>query len=268
MDKAALDRIVELAAASQDLHGTDMPGVVLPGDTRIENLECLSEYPWRQRVRLETSRISDFITYVRENGDVENSAIFVCDDGSGARACIDFGTADRPLWKQHVVGLKLAKAPEFAALECAEEQALSQRDLTDWIEDWAHIITPQCNGEEITAARAVQSIRRVEVNTKSGETHEENDFNASRSSFASIEARSGAGSLPDVISVHCSIYRDTSEQTLQVRLSVLTGLDKPRFRLRIMRKDAVIGEVANEVESRLKEELYEHGRVFIATFNA
>ena len=87
---------------------------------------------------------------------------------------------------------------------------------------------------------------------------------AKRSAFETVEAESGAGQLPSGFLFTCKAYDETSELTLDLRLSLLTGGGEPSFRLRVMRHDAVIREIAEDVEERIKQAIGDDTlRVFV-----
>jgi uncharacterized protein YfdQ (DUF2303 family) len=260
MNDEAIKRIEQLVAAGAELPATDVPVAVLPNGTMVQSLEKFLERPRQMRRTFKTDRLTDFLTYATEECSTDASAVFVQSDGSGAKAVIDYGRHDAPQWGQHQAVLNMQHTPEFAALLDACAAPLSQRELTDWLEDWADIIQSHegsgLEQKEITNSVAVQRIRGVEIKSKSTRTHSDEDFKASVSGMDAIEASAkGSGSLPSLFAVTCSIYPDTEPRTVRARLSLRTGDEKPSFRMRILSHDALMLAVAREVEKRIREEM-------------
>lgn len=252
MDRTAIERIEQLAA--QGPLNTDIRACVVPSGSEIKSLEHLMDVPTRMRRTYKTERLEDFCRYMRDEA-IDATAVFVLPDGSGAEGVIDYGSHESPSWGDHKAVLRMKHTPEFAALQTACAKQLSQRDLTDWIEDWAHIITPVINEKDETVGKAIQSIRRVEIKATASRDHTEGDFKASRTSLEQIEAASKDGQLPELIKVRCQVYPCTDTRNISARLSLLTGADKPTFRLRIMGLDALMKAVAEEIESEIADRL-------------
>ncbi len=264
MDSSAIKRIEELA--DRELPETDVPAVIVPEGCKVESLEQFFDRPKAMRQEFRTERLQDFLTYVEKEAHADDSAVFVRPDGDGATAVIDFGRQVNPLWGRHRASLSLRKTPEFQTLVDVCDTHLSQRGLTDWLEDWHHILTPRFkNGEESEAmpiSKAIAAIRRVKIEASASSTHEHGNFNASQSSMEQVEARSGAGDLPSEFLVHCPVYPETAPRGITVRMQLLTGDDKPRFRLRIMRQEQLMKDVSQEIEQTIAERLSQV-RVFV-----
>lgn len=264
MEAAALDRILQLARSGMELNDvTDIPATVLPKDCKVESLEHLLATPHRMRRVFTTQRLTDFLAYVAKEQRINSTAVFVTNDGASAEAMIDYGTHDKPEWAGHRAELAMQYTPEYAALAAVCGKDLSQRDLLDWIEDWNHILYPQIDDKEVTVAQAVAAISSVRIDKNGSRTHEEKNFGAARTAMEEIEARSKEGNLPNRFGVSCSVYPDTENRTITARLSLLTGDEKPRFRLRIMGLDAIKKDIAEEVQASIRAGLASGVRVFV-----
>lgn len=266
MDNTAIERIEALARAAEGAPKTDIPTVVLPGGCSIASLEEYENAPRRMRHVYKTERLSDFCAYVCDEAAEGQTAVFVESDGSGALAVIDYGSHTAPLWGDHKARLAMRHTIEFAALQkVCGGGLLSQRDLTDWLEDWHGIVTPIVNDEDIPVTRAVSAIRRVDISAKVSTNHEDGDFKASRSSMEEIEAKATNGNLPELFRLTCQVYPQTEPRQVEARLSLRTGADTPQFRLRIIGLDAMLETVAHEVEAEVRDQLGEKARVFIGS---
>ncbi|MCC5809907.1 MAG: DUF2303 family protein [Ectothiorhodospiraceae bacterium] len=263
MDRSAIERIEELSNGGT--LGTHIPSISLPGGNKVESLEQFQERPARNRTRFTTERLPDWLAYVTDHAPKPGAAAFVRPDGSGATGIMDFGTHETPQWCDHRAVLTMKHTPEFAALLEACSSALSQRDLTDWLEDWRDIITPFEDEEEVSVAQAVAAIRKVDIKQAQSSTHEQADYRASVSSIAEIDARSASGSLPTLFTIWARVYPSTTPCSIQVRPSLLTGDSTPRFRLRIMAEARLMEDVANEVQQDIRDQLAESVPVYLGS---
>jgi len=254
MDQDAIQQLMELSTAATVKPDTDVPTAIMPGNCKVVSLEQYQETPSHMAARFTTERLEDFAAYVNEEAPAEgDTAVFVDPDGSGAQAIIDQGSHQTPLWGRHTATLAMVKTPEFRALDQATNGPMSQRQLTDWLEDWAPIITPMIGEEALSIAKAITAIRRIDIKASVDKTREEGDFSASRSSLEKVEARSGAGRLPELFDVQCRVYPCTASRNIRARLTLKTGGDEPRFNLRIIGLDNLMREVAEEIELELKQ---------------
>lgn len=265
---AAIRRIEQLAVGGlldKAELGFPAPVIVLPDGNKAESLERHLEAPIRQRARFQTTRIEDYCRYVEREASDQQTVVFVDPEGNGARTVIDFGSHDDPRWHEHKADLNLKATPEFRALEKACAQALSQRDITDWLEDWAEIITPVADSKAIKLTRAVSLIRRVDIKASATATHEDGDYKQSRSALEEVEAKSGTDALPEIFRVKCRVFPDTEERLIDARLSLRTSSDKPAFRLRIIGEEALRRAVAEEIEGTLRSRLGDKAHVFVGS---
>lgn len=256
MDRTAIEALNELAIAAHPRPETDIPTAVLPAGATIASLEEYQDIPTHQRRHIQTERLEEFCRYVSDQKDeADNTTVFVAPDGSGAVGVIDYGSHSAPRWGHHKATLRLQHTPAFRAAQNLRGSTLSQRQLTDWIEDWAEIITPSTDAGAMTISKAVAAIRRVEIKETSKTDHEDGDFRAKTSGFAEIEARSGAGALPEWFDLQCQIYPCTNARSVRLRLSMLTGAKEPQFRLRLVAEEALLQEVAEEIELEITQRL-------------
>jgi len=266
MEVEAIKRIEELATQQQlDLAIYDNPAAILPGDAGVHDLEHLLEAPRRMRATFKTERIKDFCNYIDANKTGEDGAVFVKPDGSGATAVLDYGSPAAPKWGDHRAVLELKKTPAFSALEEICRAPLAQREVTDFIEDWRHIIQPLIEGEsedggatEVSIGRAVAAIRKIDLKAQAESGHEESDFKQSRTSLEQVEANTGGHRIPGLFRCRCQVYPETDQRDIDLRLSVLTGDRTPKLRFRMIGRDALLQTTAEEVELRLMEMLDDH----------
>lgn len=259
MDSSAIQRIEELVAARHmDELPTYIDSIAVPSGVEVKSLEHLQKAPSLQRVRYSTERLEDFCNYLKTEHLTERStAVFIKADGSGAEGIIDFGTHTSPLWGHHRAELNMNHTPEFAALlQVCNQCNLDQRSLIDWLEDWQHIVVPfMGENDAISVAQAILKIQRIDIKSIDKRTSEIGDFNASRTAMESIEAKSGSDTPPCMFAVTCQVYPCTRSRDIHARLSLKSAGDKPTFRLRIVGKDALEKDVAEEVDMEIRTRL-------------
>lgn len=240
---------------------SELPVVALPNNFDIKNIESLLDRRNRFRGTFKTSSIHDFIGYTE--AQVLNDAKMFVDHSEQmeAVAIFDVGDADNPLHCEHRAVYKPKPTAAFAAISSiAERDKLSQRELTDFIEDWLEDITIVCDEgadepTELRPAQAIASIRSVTVEARSSQTHSEGNFSASRSAMDEVEARSAVDRLPDFLVFEVSPYEGFEKQTIYLRVSLFTGSEKPSFKLRWVGKEAQIEGIGEELVAKLQEGL-------------
>lgn len=275
--KEALKHILgNEVAASQAINNLlcELPVVALPNNFDLKNIEDLMEQRNRFRGTFKTSSIHDFIGYT-EAQTLNDAKMFVDhSERMEAVAIFDVGDEGNPLHCEHRAIYKPKPTAVFAAISSiAERDKLSQRELTDFIEDWLEDIAIVCDegadeSTELRPAQAIASIRSVTVETRSSQTHSEGNFSASRSAMDEVEARSAVDRLPDFLVFEVSPYEGFEKQTIYLRVSLFTGSEKPSFKLRWVSKEAQLEEIGEELVAKLQEGLPEELPVYKGEFSS
>lgn len=265
MEAQALDRIVALVHAGQIGNpGTDVPTMLVPQGYELASLEKYGIAPSRFRGKYSTQSIEDFSTYINNH---ETASVFVDTDDMSALAFFDLGDPDIPGHGEHRAGLKLKKNAAFVAALHAHGTAFGQKELAHWIEDWHHCITGEdTDGKEMTSKTLANAVRRIEIKASSERTHEDGDFNASRSALDQLDARAGAAT-PAVIRFACIPYEGLKVRTFELRVSILTGDNVPKLKLRIIGLEGVQEEMAKEFKAVLASQVNEHAELLLGNFD-
>lgn len=265
MDDSAIKRI-EALTSLRELH-TDVPSIVLPPGCTIKSLEEFGLQPKRQVVNLTVRTIDDFCAYIiREHGPDGSTAVLISPSFAGAVGVIDFGSRDNPMWKSHRICLKMRKSPALEALEDFCAASRTQEELIEYIEDWWSDLSISCadGGREIPTAAAVTALRSVTIEQLRKANLKAGDFESRRSSLDEVRASSGAGRLPGRMALSCQPFEGMSERVIYTRISILTGKDKPHFRVRIVGLDDLTERCKREVSAKIKEALGDTDvRVFV-----
>lgn len=255
MEKAALEKLESLIIAAHDQVETLVPIYAMPEGARFEDLEKFGGAPLFMRAQYTTERISDYVAYLASENQQGNTSVFVDPDGSGSEAVIDMGNHDNPQWARHRATLEMKHTSEFQALLDASNATHCQRGLVEFLEDNAHVIQSYAGDEAISIGQAISAIRKVDIAATANAGFEENDFQRKRTHMEEIEAKSKGGKLPTRIEFKTAPFVETESRTINVRIYLHTGGQEPAFKIRIVAREHMLREVADEIELRLREKL-------------
>lgn len=258
MDYTAIKQIqqgagIEQAAASIE-GGLAGNGVTaLPSDYKQHDLETFMSTRRRARGAMTTSAGPDFAQYVKTHAE-EGACVFVDADSMQAVAVLNMGTTDAPGHTDNRAKLVLKRTAAYGALREIAGNGASQQYAAEFLEDWtAHI---QCFNDEghVAPHKAVAAIRKLSIETMRKLESSEQSLSASKSAFESIQATS-ADPIPTTIYFKCEPYHGLTEREFVLRLGVLTGGDKPRISLRIVKQELHDEEMATEFAERVRSVL-------------
>jgi uncharacterized protein YfdQ (DUF2303 family) len=255
--KEALQYLVSIGETTEAQ--ADLPGhLVLAPDTHtIHDIESKLPLRTRYRTQVSTSSLEDFAMMA---GDpVHNRApVFIDDERMSAKAIFNLGDGEAPGQGDHWAQLSLRKTPEFEELLRIDGKRLAQRDAAEWLEDWRALITPHWDSEEHqergNMQAAINTVRNITIDASRKTDHGVSNFKAERSDLERIEARGRDMPAPDYIEFRCVPYEHLGEREILLRLSITTA-DAPAFTFRIVRRDQLVRELADEFQSRISEAL-------------
>lgn len=255
MDSTAILEIERLAVAANghDKLNTNTPAVIVDEGRKVTSLEHLQPGRSRYRGAFSTSSITAFAAYVNRHGS-DASEGFV--DPAKCSACVFLNAGDKasPGHADWTAKLNLiATAPYAAMLAFCKQGPVSQRAMTDFLEDWAPYLVPVYGDEAdyTKRAAALAAIREITIKAKSEVKSTERDFGASRSALEDIEAMSAAG-LPNYFDFQTEPFADFQIRTFRLRLSVLTG-EKPTLALRIVGHEVHVENIAEEFSQKIEQ---------------
>ena len=257
MEAATIDKIAALAVNADkavQLSSTTIP-TLIKGEKLI-SIEHLMSGRARFRGRFETSVLSEFAGYLKAN---QGGVGYIGADSCTAKVYLNLGTQEKPGHGDWTASLKLEPTAAYAALRRADGVRFEQKQLVEWIEDWAALLDA-----EQGMPYAIASIRNLTISTSKDVTHTDKDFGASRSSLESIEAKSGAG-IPSHLQFTCTPYLGFMQRTFKLRLSVITG-DKPGLTLRIVGREQLDEDIAKEFKASLIENVGDAATMTIGSF--
>lgn len=256
-----------LAAAGHDLPKVQAIGhvVALPEGMHLHDIE--KHMPLRAAFRgiLTTHLPVEFSRYVTENG----GTVFVDGEAMSAAAIFDLGTTAAPGHCRHQARLFLRKTSAYAALLALSEarQALSQRDLSDWLEDWRdNLQALSKTGEPMHIMEAIKAIRTVTIESVTKLNSTVHETGSSRSAFEEVEAKSEVG-LPHGFEFTCVPFEGLPVRTFAVRLNVLTSGQVPSFKPRIAQLEAQQEAIAEDFKQLVSGHIGDKATVIVGTFD-
>lgn len=267
MDKQALEyaasMIVSGMAAKHVNEQTDGSAVPLPESVKVEDLERFMPTRRRYRGSMTTTQIDQFAQYsdraaaeVQASGAEPDETIpcFVDPENMTAKVFFNLGTVKHPGHADFTAKLNLPKTAAFEELLGKNGRALDQKELAEWLEDWApQLKVTSETGEPLNLPAAVGAVRRITIGAKSESTSEERTFGGRRSSMAEVEAQN-KDTLPAFVEFTCEPYHGLKERTFRLRVSLITS-EKPRLVMRIVRLEHHQEEMAKEFREHLEHAL-------------
>ncbi|NNA48583.1 YfdQ family protein [Pseudomonas lactis] len=267
LTKEAIQLITDTAleATGKKLE-TLVPTVVLPESAKIVDLERFQAGRSRFRGTYSTHSLADFSAYV-----VERAALgargFIDQDAMSCVLLFNLGTADVPGHADDRAVLKLKPTAGYTAAQQIGGRGISQKDLSDWIEDWHQYLTPVDEaGNAIPVAKAIAAVRTITIKASSESETTVGETSASRSAMDQIEARSKE-TLPVSLQFSTIPFEGLTEQVITLRLSVITSGAVPVLKLRWVGEEVQREDIAQEFKSVLQEKIGESAALSLGAFD-
>lgn len=252
MDKNHIDAIAALAVDANGLPTNLSHRLVsLPATSKLNDLERYMPLRERFRGEFSTSSLDAFAAYVKARAADGAAQLFVADTDYKATAFFNLGTQQAPGHGDDTAHLELPRTAAMNALIHANGRRFSQRDLIEFIEDWApqlRAIAQGEDGEAMPLQRALAAIREVTITKSSEVTNRASDFGERRSALDEIEAKAAVG-LPAFFDMTVTPCLGLTPRTFRLRVAVLTGSvndGKPVFTLKAVGYEVALEEVAAE----------------------
>ena len=146
-------------------------------------------------------------------------------------------------------------------------RGISQKDLSDWIEDWHQYLTPvDESGNAIPVAKAIAAVRTITIKASSESETTVGETSASRSAMDQIEARSKE-TLPVSLQFSTVPFEGLTEQVITLRLSVITSGAVPVLKLRWVGEEVQREDIAQEFKSVLQDKIGEAATLSLGAFD-
>lgn len=268
LDSSAISQVRELVLSQQvndRLKTVFVDAVAVPEGVKVLSLESYAAGRCRFRGALSTTSIEDFARYSKELS-VVGTRCFIDAENMKAVTVLNLGTLEEPGHADNTALVQLKKTAPFSALLGINGDRNNQKELAEWIEDWAdHLLGFDANGEVITAKKAAAALRKITIEASQSSDFEDNDFSGKRSLMESVEAKT-KDIMPVAFEFKCVPYEGLVERPFKLRLSIITG-DRPVLVLRISQLEAVQEQIATEFRDLLVEKFQESSvQTFIGSF--
>jgi len=266
MDSSAIQTIRDMAII-HSANDTDLPIIVIPDNHQVVALEKYENHPFRFRGTFKTSLIKEFVSYINKNCEINTSAVFIDPEKEIAHGIIDFGTHEKPLWRDHVAQLKLKPSPEFKKLIALNNVHLSQEEFIDFCND--HYLNMKFfneNDEAIDFRPSISAIRKLSITETKNNDIEINNFSSSNSALDAIEIKAGGTKPPYSFKFICRPYDSLKPLTLTCQIRAIAKEKTVDFKYRIALLDQTINNVGLEFKTLL-ENLLDGPKIYTGTMD-
>ena len=267
LTKEAIQLIVAnaLDATGKSLE-TLIPTVVLSEDAKIIDLEKFQAGRSRFRGTYSTHSLNDFAVYVVERAAADARG-FINQDEMSCAVLFNIGTAETPGHADDRAILKLKPTAGYTAAQQIGGRGISQKDLSDWIEDWHQYITPvDAEGKAIPLAKAIAAVRTITIKASSESETSVGNTSASVSAMDKIEA-SSKETLPDALLFNTIPFEGLTEQQITLRISVITSGAVPVLKLRWVGEEVQREDIAQEFKAVLQLNIGEAAALSLGAFD-
>lgn len=267
LTKEAIQLITDTAleATGKQL-GTHMPTVVLPEGSQVITLEKWQAGRSRFRGIYSTHSLADFSKYVADRA-VAGARGFIDQDEMTCTLIFNLGTDVAPGHADDRAVLRLKPSAGYKAAQAIGGRALSQKDLSDWIEDWNQFLTAADEvGGTMTIAKAIAAVRTITIKAASESDHTVGETSASRSTLDQIEARSKE-TLSATLLFNVIPFEGLTEQQIQLRVSVITSGAQPVLKLRWVGEEVQREDIAQEFKTVLQAKIGTNASLALGAFD-
>lgn len=240
-------------SANRRLRDESIPAVVVPAATTTINMERFASTPRRMRSKFATSTLADLIAYVAHHladGGEQTEVVAIHPDGN-VTAILDYcSTEGVPGWAEHIACHAPRLSPAYdAAIRLRNNSPVDQRQIINWLEDWADLIKPSSDGDEMSVPQAIAALRKLTIDTARTATVETGALRNVTSAMERVEASSSAGKPPTRFTFTGPVWEGLADRTVVLSMQISTGGDKLGFSLRIVGLDLLIQSLRDEIQT-------------------
>jgi uncharacterized protein YfdQ (DUF2303 family) len=232
LDKDAI-RELQREALQANIHGAMAAGVrelAIPKDWSLQNLDHLFNGPLHFKYTFSTHLPADFCRYIAAMGGMGSGHLVIDVDDMESRLVFDQGTPDQPGHGLHKAELRLRPTAAYHAMP-AHPTSFTQRELADWLEDWApHLTAYDSDGEELPIRQVVAAVRSIDIEAMSKQSSHVQDLGEQQTLMTSVEAKS-KHVLPSGLKMTLVPYYGLPESDVYLRLGLRTGTSTPTLTL-------------------------------------
>lgn len=244
--------------ANQALEKQDQTNalVSLPKDYNVHDLEKFLPHRRRQRGTMNTPVAAHFARYVHAKAE-PGAGVFVNQDSMRAIAVLNAGTVQDPGHGDNLAIYAPPTTAAYDALRSINNVPLSQQTAAEFMEDWIGHLTFFHENETLAPNKAVAAVRRISIENLKKVESSEQQLSQSKGVLESVTA-SSVEQLPTFIYFKCVPHLGFTERTFVMRLGIVTGGDKPRLTLRMVKQELHQEEMADELVAIVVREIESH----------
>lgn len=271
MEAKAIEMIRDLAVASASITlNTQTPTTLVPEAFRIQNLEGFSTGRSRFRGTFTSSSLKDFADHVIARKGEGTAKGFVDIENADKLSCkvfFNIGNEQNPGHCDDTAVLNLKRTAAYDALRGIVDKPLTQKALSEWMEDWRSTLSAIHSSEApVDMRQAINAVRNITIETTAKTESQVGNFEGKRSAMEQIEARS-ADLLPAYIVMKAQPYQGLQPREFALAISVITGGDKPMLSMRWMQKEVLLEEMGQEFKQAISSEIGGAADLLIGSFN-
>jgi uncharacterized protein YfdQ (DUF2303 family) len=144
---------------------------------------------------------------------------------------------------------------------------MSQKDMSDWIEDWHSTLSAVGeDNQNISLVKPIAAVRTITVKASSESDHAVSETRASRSAMDSIEATSKE-TLPTSLIFSVVPFEGLQLREIILRISVITSGTQPVLKLRWVGEEVQREEIAQEFKSVLDAQVGSAAKLALGIFD-
>lgn len=216
---ALVNRIAEMAIANAGINEMEQV-VALPASMQLHDLEKYHPHPRHFKGVFQTPLMTEFAAYCSR---YTPESVFIAPDDLSAWAWFDLGGPEHPGHGLHRAKCDIQPTAAFAAWTKVCSARLTQRDLREWIGDWGAYVD---DGDVLYRSVATVTVDNVRQMTSTS-AH----LASKRTALESVDIRSAAAQLPEVVTFTCEPYPGFDEGKFTARLSADATDGELSFRL-------------------------------------
>jgi uncharacterized protein YfdQ (DUF2303 family) len=255
-----------LIAAGKTLP-TFTPTAVIPEGAKVLDLEKFQECRSRFRGVFSTHSLADFSAYVVERSAGEGRG-FIDQDNMSCNLLFNLGDVANPGHADDRAVLKLKATAGYSAVQKIANERLSQKELSDWIEDWHQYLTPVDEEDNaIPVAKCIAAVRTITIKATSESETTVSDTGGRRSAMDQIEAQSKE-TLPHALLFNVVPFDGLIEQRIRLRVAVITSGAQPVLKLRWIGEEVQRESIAQEFKEVLDKKIDTAAKLSLGSFSA
>lgn len=244
--------------------------ILINKNTNLIDLDQFADGKRRKTGEYTTHSVADFVRFVKDETTPEDCKIFVNADLMKATAFLNYGAKGFEQGKlDYKAVIELKMTPVFQKLVNLHHNTVSQRDLIDFLTDYAPVLTPvNSQGETINIGNAINALRQIKIDETKNTQNDVQNFGETRSTFENVKARTADDNMPVIFEVDDACYQSLPKTEISLRLVIKAVDGKPFFKLMINAIDLLQLERAETFVKMINNDLAGEFDVLLGGFNA